>query len=40
VSELVSLNQHTKQGGYLIEAGEDAAGTLGAVIKEIRAIFD
>ncbi len=37
--ELISFNQHTKQGGYLIEAGEDDVGTLNAVIDEIMAIF-
>jgi OmcA/MtrC family decaheme c-type cytochrome len=40
VSELVSFNQHTKQGGYLIEGGEDAGGVLSTVIEEIMAIFD
>jgi hypothetical protein len=38
-SELVSFFQHTKQGGYLIEAGEDSAATLDKVIKEIMVIF-
>jgi OmcA/MtrC family decaheme c-type cytochrome len=37
--ELVSFMQHTKQGGYLIEAGEDASGTLGSTIDEIMALF-
>lgn len=39
-NELVSLMQHTKQGGYLIEAGEEPIGTLNAVIKEIMALFE
>jgi OmcA/MtrC family decaheme c-type cytochrome len=38
-SELASFMQHTKQGGYLVEAGEDASTTLGTVIDEIMAIF-
>ncbi len=38
-NELVSLMQHTKQGGYLIEAGEDASSTLSTVIDEIMAMF-
>jgi OmcA/MtrC family decaheme c-type cytochrome len=38
-SELIPFNQHTKQGGYLIEGGEDASSTLGTVIDEIMAIF-
>ena len=38
-SELISLNQHMKQGGYLIEAGEKPADTLSAVIDQIMAIF-
>jgi OmcA/MtrC family decaheme c-type cytochrome len=37
--KLLLFNLHTKQGGYLIEAGEDATGTLGTVIDEIMAIF-
>jgi OmcA/MtrC family decaheme c-type cytochrome len=37
--ELVSFMQHTKQGGYLIEAGEDPSSTLSAVIDEIEALF-
>jgi hypothetical protein len=39
-SELVSFMQHTKQGGYLIEGGEDASSTLGTVIDKIMAIFE
>ncbi len=39
VSELISFNQHTKLGGYMIEAGDDPAGTLSTVIDEIMAIF-
>ncbi len=38
-SELISFNQHTKQGGYLIETGEDEDATLNTVIEEIMAIF-
>jgi OmcA/MtrC family decaheme c-type cytochrome len=41
--ELISFNQHTKQGGYLIEGGADsteAQGPLMAVIDEIMAIFE
>jgi OmcA/MtrC family decaheme c-type cytochrome len=38
--ELVSLMQHTKQGGYLIEAGEDPSSTLAAVIDGIMALFE
>jgi OmcA/MtrC family decaheme c-type cytochrome len=37
--ELLSFNQHTKQGGYLVEGGEDATGTLLTVINEIMAFF-
>jgi len=37
--ELISFNQHTKNGGYLVEGGEDADGTLMAVIDEIMAFF-
>jgi hypothetical protein len=39
LGELVSFNLHTKMGGYLVEAGEDATGTLNSVIAEIMAIF-
>ena len=35
-SELISFNQHTKQGGYLIEAGEKPVDTLNAVIEEMQ----
>ena len=38
-SELVSLNQHTKNGGYFIEAGEDDVSTLMTVIQQIMSIF-
>jgi len=38
-SELVSFMQHTKQGGYLVEAGEDPTSTLDSVINEIMALF-
>jgi OmcA/MtrC family decaheme c-type cytochrome len=37
--ELVSFNQHTKQGGYLVEGGEDATSTLQKIIDEIMALF-
>jgi hypothetical protein len=37
--ELAILNQHTKQGGYLVEGGEDASSTLATIIAEIMAIF-
>ena len=39
-SELISFMQHTKQGGYLIEAGEKPVDTLTAVIEEIMALFE
>ncbi len=41
--ELVSFNQHTKQGGYLIEEGadsEETQGLLRAVIDYIMALFN
>lgn len=38
-SELISLNQHMKQGGYLIEGGETPSDTLSAVIEEVMTIF-
>jgi OmcA/MtrC family decaheme c-type cytochrome len=38
-AELTVFNQHIKQGGYLIEAGEDSSSTLATVIDEIMAIF-
>ncbi|HEY5670151.1 MAG TPA: hypothetical protein VIS10_09150 [Anaerolineales bacterium] len=37
--ELTAFNLHTKQGGYLIEGGEDSSGTLMSVINEIMALF-
>lgn len=37
--DLISLKQHMKLGGYLIEAGDDADSTLGTVINEVMAIF-
>jgi len=37
--ELISFNQHTKQGGYLIEGGDDYPGILGEVIDYIMALF-
>jgi OmcA/MtrC family decaheme c-type cytochrome len=39
VGELIPFNYHTKQGGYLIEAGEDDVETLLGVIDEIMALF-
>jgi hypothetical protein len=39
VGELIPFNWHTKQGGYLIEAGDDDVGTLLGVIDEIMALF-
>jgi len=38
-SDLLVFNQHTKQGGYLVEAGEDAISTLMNIINEIMALF-
>jgi OmcA/MtrC family decaheme c-type cytochrome len=40
VGELIPFNYHTKQGGYLIEAGEDDVDTLLQVIDEIMNLFD
>jgi len=37
--ELIALNQHTKQGGYLIEGGDDSASVLDRVIDYIMALF-
>jgi len=37
--ELISFNQHTKQGGYLIEGGDDYPGVLAEVIDYIMALF-
>jgi hypothetical protein len=39
LSELIPFNWHTKQGGYLIEAGDGDVGTLMTVIDEIMALF-
>ena len=39
-SELISFNQHTKQGGYLIELGKDIQGAIRTAIDKIMAIFD
>jgi OmcA/MtrC family decaheme c-type cytochrome len=36
---LIPFNVHTKHGGYLIDATEDASGVLDQVIAEIMAIF-
>ena len=38
--ELISFNQHTKQGGYLIEGGDDSTSILGEVIDYIMALFN
>ncbi|MCP4455694.1 MAG: hypothetical protein GY809_29900 [Planctomycetes bacterium] len=37
--ELISLNQHTKQGGYLIEGGDDYPSVLDGVIDYIMGLF-
>jgi OmcA/MtrC family decaheme c-type cytochrome len=37
--ELLTFNQHIRQGGYLIEAGEDPLGTLMKTIDDMRAFF-
>jgi hypothetical protein len=37
--ELIPFNEHTKQGGYLIEAGDDDVATLLQVIDEMMALF-
>jgi OmcA/MtrC family decaheme c-type cytochrome len=37
--ELVAFNQHTKQGGYLTEGGDNTAGILDAVIDYIMGLF-
>jgi OmcA/MtrC family decaheme c-type cytochrome len=39
VGELIPFNWHTKQGGYLIEGGDDYVNTLLEVIDEIMALF-
>jgi hypothetical protein len=39
-SELISFNQHTKQGGYLIEGGDDYPSVLEEVINCIMALFE
>ncbi len=39
VNGLISFYQHTKQGGYLIPAGETPADTLNMVISAIMAMF-
>jgi OmcA/MtrC family decaheme c-type cytochrome len=39
-SELISFNQHTKQGGYLIEGGDDYPSVLAEVIDYIMALFE
>jgi len=37
--ELLAFNQHVKNGGYMVEGGEDASGTLMSIINEIMASF-
>ncbi len=37
--ELISFNQHTKQGGYLVEGGDDYPTILGQVIDFIMGLF-
>lgn len=37
--ELIAFNQHTKQGGYLIEGGDDYASILDQVIDYIMGLF-
>ncbi len=37
--ELAVLNQHFAEGGYMVEAGEDASGTLMGIINQIMALF-
>jgi OmcA/MtrC family decaheme c-type cytochrome len=37
--ELAMLFRHWTDGGYMVEAGEDASGTLQSVIDEIMALF-
>jgi hypothetical protein len=39
VGELIPFNEHTKQGGYLIEGGDDYVDVLLGVIDEIMALF-
>jgi hypothetical protein len=36
---LAVLNLHLTQGGYMIEAGDDAGGTLNTVIEKVMALF-
>jgi len=38
-AELISFNQHTNLGGYMVEAGEDDVSTLMSVIDQIMSIF-
>ena len=38
-SELIAFNQHTQQGGYRVDAGDDALATLMDVINQVMAIF-
>ncbi|MCB0158010.1 MAG: hypothetical protein KDD83_07750 [Caldilineaceae bacterium] len=39
-SKLVSFNQHTKNGGYMVEAGEDPLSTWDMVVQAIMGIFN
>ena len=38
-SELIPFNLHTKQGGYMIEAGDVPTATLNTVIDQIMTSF-
>jgi OmcA/MtrC family decaheme c-type cytochrome len=38
-NDFISFMEHTKQGGYLIEAGDDPSATLKAVTEQIEALF-
>ncbi|MEZ4635903.1 MAG: hypothetical protein R2873_00605 [Caldilineaceae bacterium] len=40
VSELISFNQHTKMGGYMVEAGDDPVGVREIAIDAIMSLFD
>jgi OmcA/MtrC family decaheme c-type cytochrome len=39
-SELMAFSQHIKQGGYLVEGGDDYTVLLGEIINEIMALFE
>ncbi len=38
--ELISFNQHTKQGGYLVEAGDDVQGDFFKVLDDLIRFFN